>query len=222
MLRPPAEKLSRGSSIVCSPVRFHDDALSRIDGSRGVSQRSAAPGDGHMSLSSCDDTIASSRSHQTSGAAGGKSLFELAAFEKSLEYLSKVWEKDKKRAAKSRAAKQAFVAGRQALPVCQEEAGTHADAGGKQQVVPLIFSPHRAPKARTSARGGGAASSLAAAGCGWDVESKVNLWLNPSSNPWENSVGHVETSDEAISSTSGASACARLQNRSRGRGSGSG
>jgi hypothetical protein len=81
-------------------------------------------------------------------AGGGKSLFELEAFEKSLEYLSKVWEKDKKKAASSRAAKRAFVEGRQPLPVCPEIDSDHPNAGGGggglggvPRGAPLIFSP---------------------------------------------------------------------------------
>jgi hypothetical protein len=45
-----------------------------------------------------------------------RSLFELEAFQKSLDYLSEVWEKEKKKADDASEAKRAFVEGRLAPP----------------------------------------------------------------------------------------------------------
>ena len=57
---------------------------------------------------------------QEAGNSGNKppprSLFELEAFQKSLDYLSEVWEKEKKKADDASEAKRAFVEGRLAPP----------------------------------------------------------------------------------------------------------
>jgi hypothetical protein len=70
---------------------------------------------------------------------------ETLLLEKSLEHLAVQLETDKAKAARTQAAKKAFVEGRQPLPTCPEEQAVRA---GNSSKAPVIFSPQRAPKSR--------------------------------------------------------------------------